>query len=88
MFDVGFEYSISGGYATSDYKIGSYEAMIEDLTKTSIGYQKYETVHNGTIIVMHMQENAKYTAQALDAMIPIWKEQGYTFARIDDYLGR
>lgn len=88
VFDVGFEYSISGGYATSDYKIGSYEAMIEDLTKTSIGYQKYETVHNGTIIVMHMQENAKYTAQALDAMIPIWKEQGYTFARIDDYLGR
>lgn len=88
VFDVGFEYSISGGYATSDYKIGSYEAMIEDLTKTSIGYQKYETVHNGTIIVMHMQENAKYTAQVLDAMIPIWKEQGYTFARIDDYLGR
>ena len=88
VFDVGFEYSISGGYATSDYKIGRYEAMIEDLTKTSIGYQKYETVHNGTIIVMHMQENAKYTAQALDAMIPIWKEQGYTFARIDDYLGR
>lgn len=45
-------------------------------------------VHDGTVLVMHMQENAKYTAQVLDAMIPIWKEQGYTFARIDDYLGR
>ena len=36
---------------------------------------------------MHMQENAKYTAQVLDTMIPKWKEEGYSFARIDEYLG-
>ena len=44
-------------------------------------------IENGCVIVMHMQENAKYTAQVLDTMIPKWKEEGYSFARIDEYLG-
>ena len=35
---------------------------------------------------MHMSDESKYTAQALDIMIPIWKEQGYSFARLDSYL--
>lgn len=86
VFDTGFSYSISGAYSTGDYEAVSYEDMIERLTRRSIGGGKYVTVHNGTVMVMHMQENAKYTAQALDTMIPYWQQQGYTFARIDDYL--
>lgn len=87
VFDVGFEYSISGAYSTGDYEASGYQDMLNRLKRRSIGEGKYVTVHNGTVLVMHMQENAKYTAQALDTMIPLWKEQGYTFARIDDYLG-
>ncbi|MCD5430898.1 hypothetical protein LOB14_05330 [Lactobacillus delbrueckii subsp. lactis] len=34
---------------------------------------------------MHMLENAKYTAQVLDIMIPVWKKAGYSFARVDQY---
>lgn len=86
VFDTGFSYSISGAYSTGDYEAASYEDMIGRLTRRSIGGDKYVTVHNGTVMVMHMQENAKYTAQALDTMIPYWQQQGYTFARIDDYL--
>ena len=86
VFDTGFSYSISGAYSTGDYEAASYEDMIGRLTRRSIGGGKYVTVHNGTVMVMHMQENAKYTAQALDTMIPYWQQQGYTFARIDDYL--
>ena len=87
VFDTGFDYSISGAYSTGDYEASSYKDMIQRLTRRSIGDGKYVTVHNGTVLVMHMQENAKYTAQALDTMIPYWQQQGYTFARIDDYLG-
>ena len=88
VFDVGYEYSISGNYSTGDYEASSYDDMIERLTKRSVGQNEYVTVENGTVLVMHMQENAKYTAQALDTMIPIWQAQGYTFARVDDYLGK
>lgn len=86
VFDTGFEYSISGEYSTGDYEASSYEDMIDRLTQREIGYGQNITVDNGTVIVMHMQENAKYTAQALDTMIPKWQEEGYSFARIDDYL--
>lgn len=86
VFDVGFTYSISGAYSTGDYEASSYEDMIDRLTSRSIGNGQYVTIGNGCVIVMHMQENAKYTAQALDTMIPIWKAEGYSFARIDDYL--
>ena len=88
VFDVGYEYSISGNYSTGDYEASSYDDMIERLTKRSVGQNEYVTVENGTVLVMHMQENAKYTAQALDTMIPVWQAQGYTFARVDDYLGK
>ena len=88
VFDVGFTYSISGAYSTGDYEAASYEDMISRLTRRSIGDNRYVTIGNGTVVVMHMQENAKYTAQALDTMIPIWQAEGYSFARIDDYLGK
>ena len=88
VFDVGYTYSISGGYSTGDYEASSYDDMMERLDKRSIGGDKYIKPTNGTVIVMHMQENAKYTAQALDTMIPVWKARGYRFARIDDYLGK
>lgn len=88
VFDVGYQYSISGAYSTGDYQASSYDDMISRLKRRKIGQNKYIKVHNGTVIVMHMQENAKYTAQALDAMIPVWEQEGYRFARIDEYLGK
>lgn len=86
VFDVGYSYSISGDFSTSDYKAESYEKMLDELHFQSMGGGKYYTIHPGSVVVMHMQENSRYTAQALDAMIPIWQAQGYSFARIDDYL--
>ncbi len=86
VFDVGYKYSISGAYSTGDYEASSLRDMISRLTRRRIGDHKYIKVQNGTVLVMHMQENAKYTAQALDEMIPVWEQEGYRFARIDDYL--
>lgn len=86
VFDVGYTYSISGDMSTDDYKATSYKDMVKQLRWGITDGGDHIQVHDGSIIVMHMLENAKYTAQALDTMIPYWQQQGYTFARIDDYL--
>ena len=59
---------------------------MEKFRKGFVAWDNPVKVKDGSIIVMHMTENAAYTAQALDIMIPEWKEQGYGFARIDQYL--
>ena len=60
--------------------------LIEKFRKGFVAWDKPVKVKEGSVIVMHMTENAAYTAQALDEMIPEWKEQGYSFARVDEYL--
>ena len=86
VFDVGYTYSISGDMSTNDYKAVSYSDIVSQLKHGITDGGDHISVSDGSIIVMHMQENAKYTAQALDTMIPIWEQEGYRFARIDDYL--
>ena len=84
IFDVGFEYIISGDISTNDYEAASVDELLNKFRR-GIGQQR---ITNGSVIVMHMQENACYTAQALDQMIPIWKEQGYSFERVDIGISR
>ena len=88
VFDVGFLYSISGDVTTNDYKAESLNKLIDRMTNGSPSSEDDYRVGNGSVIVMHMTENARYTAQMLDVMIPRWKKQGYSFARVDEYAGR
>ena len=86
VFDVGFTYSVSGDFSTPDYEVQSLEELV-DILENGIGSgNQWLQVGNGSCIVMHMSDGSQYTAQALDIMIPIWKEQGYSFARLDSYL--
>ena len=85
VFDVGFQYSISGDVTTNDYEITDLNKYIHDMTNGSPSSKEDYQVGNGSVIVMHMTEDAKYTAQMLDVMIPRWQAQGYRFARVDAY---
>jgi peptidoglycan/xylan/chitin deacetylase (PgdA/CDA1 family) len=87
VFDVGFEYSISGDVSTNDYEKENYKKYLQEMMYGSPKEEDGFKIQNGSIIVMHMSESAKCTAQVLDTMIPIWQSEGYSFARIDDYLG-
>ena len=62
------------------------EQLIDTFKNGIVTGQRRLRIQNGSCIVMHMSDESKYTAQALDIMIPIWKEQGYSFARLDSYL--
>lgn len=86
VFDVGFLYSISGDVTTNDYKAQDLDTFIHSMTYGSPSSEDDFQVGNGSVIVMHMTENARYTAQMLDVMIPHWKKQGYSFARVDEYI--
>lgn len=85
VFNVGFKYAISGDVSTNDYEQKSFASLLNALKNGSPSSADDYQVTNGSVIVMHMLENAKYTAQVLDVMIPIWQKEGYKFATIDQY---
>lgn len=86
VFDVGFQHSVSGDFSTNDYEAPSLDSLISLLQNGRETWDGTKKVGPGSIVVMHMTDTAQYTAEALDIMIPIWQSQGYSFARIDDYL--
>ena len=86
VFDVGFEHVISGSFSSRDYEAESAEALIKKFRKGFAEWGAINRVKSGSVIIMHMTENAAYTAEALDTMIPEWMAQGYEFARLDEYL--
>lgn len=86
VFDVGCSYCVSGDFSTHDYEATSLDELVNTLQNGVTSWDGVHQIQNGSVIVMHMTESAKYTAQALDIMIPIWQSQGYSFARLDGYL--
>lgn len=86
VFDVGYQYAISGDFSTNDYEAQSLESLVALLKNGRETWDGSKRIGDGSIVVMHMTENSQFTAEALDIMIPIWQSQGYSFARIDDYL--
>lgn len=86
VFDVGYSYSVSGDFSSHDYEAESQEELINQFVN-GVGDEDWRIrLQNGSCLVMHMSDNSRYTADALDQMIPVWKEQGYRFSRIDRVL--
>ncbi|WP_133015239.1 polysaccharide deacetylase family protein [Clostridium cuniculi] len=87
VFDSGFSYVISGDFTTKDYEAKSAEELINKLKYGIVSGENNEIkITDGTILVMHMSDEAKFTAEALDTIIPYYLSQGYEFGRISDYL--
>ena len=86
LYDVGYTYIVSGDISTSDYAAGSVDELVNTLRNGKQQWYGLEKVTGGSCLVMHMSPEAQYTAEALDIMIPEWQAQGYTIARLDDYL--
>lgn len=87
VFDSGFSYVISGDFTTQDYEAKSAEELINKLKYGIVSGENNEIkITDGSILVMHMSDEAKFTAEALDTIIPYYLSQGYKFGRISDYL--
>ena len=86
IYDVGYTYIVNGDFSSLDYEAASVNELVNELLGGRDTWYGKMAVGNGTCLIMHMSPNAKFTAEALDIMIPWWQDKGYTFARLDDYL--
>lgn len=83
VFESGYKYSISGNISTHDY--------IETSAQNLVNYIQQGLVKNkGNVVVMHMNDQAYYTAEALDIFLTnnekgVYGEK-YKIAKLSDYL--
>ncbi len=83
VFESGFKYSINGNISTHDYESSSSQEIVHSLEESLIKGR-------GNIIVMHMNNQSYYTAEALDIFLTN-NENGvygtkYKIAKLSDYL--
>jgi peptidoglycan-N-acetylglucosamine deacetylase len=83
VFESGFKYSINGNISTHDYESSSSQEIVDSLEESLIEGR-------GNIIVMHMNNQSYYTAEALDIFLTN-NESGvygkkYKIAKLSDYL--
>lgn len=83
VFESGYKYTISGNITTHDYERPSAQEIAD--------YIKEELVKGkGNVVVMHMNDQSYYTAEALDIFLTN-NEKGlygekYKVAKLSDYL--
>lgn len=83
VFESGFKYSISGNISTHDYESTSAQEIVGSIEESLIKGR-------GNIIVMHMNNQSYYTAEALDIFLTnnengVYGEK-YKIAKLSDYL--
>ncbi len=92
VLDAGYQYIINGDFSTGDYQSNSVEELF-DLLLHGIpipGQPEPRTIGPGSIVVMHITDNSRFTPEALDQFLS-WNAsrpegQQFQFARISDYL--
>ena len=77
ILDAGYSYSVSGSFSTHDYEAKNARQLANSLIRQS---------RDGAVFIMHMSDDACYTAEALDLVIPELLASGYEFGRLDDYM--
>lgn len=83
VFESGYEYAISGNISTHDYESTSSQEILDAIEPGLVEGR-------GNIIVMHMNNQSYYTAEALDKFLTN-NENGvygrkYKVAKLSDYL--
>lgn len=90
LLETGYEYVISGSTSTNDYMAKDVTQVVETI-KGGIFTPDGE-VKKGAILVMHMSDNAKYTAAALDILLTANEAKAdsdpskFKVGRLSDYL--
>lgn len=94
IFDMGFQYIVSGDFSSHDYEAKTSRELADELLK---GIRKGDgsryPLRNGSIMVLHMSDDSNepssdpdITAKALDLVIPELMNQGYRFDKVSNYL--
>lgn len=90
LWDSGYTYIVSGSCSTKDYAAKSLCELVQ-LMQSGL-YDKTGNVKKGAILVMHMSDNAQYTARALDLILTANEAKAdgdpskFRIGRLSDYL--
>lgn len=90
ILNAGFSYIVSGYESTDDYAAPSLQAMIGAISHGI--YDEKGNVRKGSILIMHMTDKAKYTAEALDYILTVNDARDdndpkkFKMGRLSDYL--
>ncbi len=96
IFDMGFEYILSGDFSSHDYDAKTPRELSDELLKgIRRGDGSRYSLQNGSVIILHMSDDFNgpsadpdITAKALDTAIPALLSQGYRFDKISNYLSK
>ncbi len=94
IFDMGFEYIVSGDFSSHDYEAKTPRQLADELLKgIKRGDGSRYSLRNGSVMVLHMSDDSNVpsadpdiTAKALDLVIPELINQGYRFDKVSNYL--
>lgn len=93
IFDCGYGKIINADVSTADYKATSVEDLYDILLNGArLDSGERMKIQDGSVVVMHINTNSVYTAQALDRYLnhidrlPEGDSNKFNFARLSDYL--
>lgn len=90
IMNAGFTYMVAGYDSTHDYAAPGVQALVGTINHGI--YDENGQVRSGTIMVMHMSDTARYTAEALDDVLTANDARAdddpkkFRVGRLDDYL--
>lgn len=90
IMNAGFTYMVAGYDSTHDYAAPGVQALVGAINHGI--YDENGQVRSGTIMVMHMSDTARYTAEALDCVLTANDARAdddpkkFRVGRLDDYL--
>lgn len=90
IMNAGFTYMVAGYDSTHDYAAPGVQALVGTINQGI--YDENGQVRSGTIMVMHMSDTARYTAEALDDVLTANDARAdddpkkFRVGRLDDYL--
>lgn len=90
VFDSGYSYIISGNLSSHDYEAKSAAELYQTLKANLV--DEGGNLKKGSLLVMHMSDEAKYTAEALDLLLTENEKKGsgdpskFIVGNLADYL--
>lgn len=93
IFDCGYGQIINADVSTADYRAASVDDLYDILLNGArLDSGERMKIQDGSVVVMHINTNSIYTAQALDRYLnyveglPEGDPNKFNFARLSDYL--
>lgn len=93
IYNCGYGYIVNGDVSTADYHASGVDDLYDILLNGSrLNSGERVPIQDGSVVVMHINTNAVYTAQALDRYLnyieslPDGDPGKFRFAKLSDYL--